>query len=239
MAAVDHLKVLENAFKAHDAGDFLSALNFYEHFFDHALDDDPYELYALRFSHALTGWAELATVFPGAKYQLERKASAVWDDYLEHKNPERFFDYLSICRHLGIEQEALNRFLELQTTQAKSAAKLARYVWDDLILAEQWRVCSELMPMPAQKIDELFSIFKESDRLRQVDPQFDKPEYDAHIVDTLLNDVQKVAQVLRHSSRADELKEVQRQFVREVEHTGHGLLAKQAHARAAFLFAGH
>ena len=36
------IQVLEDATLAHESGDFVNALKFYEHFFDHALDDDPY-----------------------------------------------------------------------------------------------------------------------------------------------------------------------------------------------------
>ncbi len=239
MAAPDILGVLENALTAHEAGDFASALQFYEQFFDHALDDDPYELYAVRFSHGLAGWAELAMVFPGAKISLERKSREVWQDYVDNRAAERFFDYLCICRHLGQEQDAINRFLALYAQEPKSAQKLTRYVWDDLVIGEHWQVCSDLLQEPAQKIDELFSIFQETQRLRSIDSEFDKPEFDTHIVDTILNDLQKVVLVLRHTGRTGELAEVQRQFMREVEKSDHALLAKQVHAKASFLFTGH
>ncbi len=239
MAAPPILSVLEDALKAHEAGDFVSALNFYEQFFDHSLDEDPYELYAVRFSHCLAGWAELAAVFPGAKHRLERKAEEVWQDYYDGRLNERFFDYLCISRHLGLDQRALNRFLELYSNEPKSAAKLSRYVWDDLVAAEHWQICGELLDEPAQKIDELFSIFSESNRMREIDPEFDKPEFDKHIVDTLLNDLQNVVLVLRHNGRTSELAELERQFMREVEKSSHALLSKQVHAKAAFLFSGH
>jgi len=60
------LKVLEDAQLAHQAGDFVNALKFYEYFFDHALEDDPYAYYGARLSHCLQGWTELAGTFPGA-----------------------------------------------------------------------------------------------------------------------------------------------------------------------------
>ena len=239
MSKPDILVVLEDALKAHEAGDYLNALEFYESFFDHALDDDPYALYAVRFSHCLAGWAELAQVFPGAKLKLERKRNEVWDDYYENRNPERFFDYLNICRHLGRDDEALEALLSLHAQEPKSAAKLSRYVWDDLVVGEHWQVCSELLVEPAQKIDELFSIFDESDRLRHVDSAFNDPKFDSHLVDTLITDLQRVVSVLRENGRSKELPEVQRQFMLAVEKSEHALLQKQVHSKATFLFSGH
>ena len=77
------IQVLEDARLAHQAGDFVNALKFYEHFFDHALDDDPYALYGARLSHCLTGWGELAQVFPGAMNRLTTKKRHALEHYLE------------------------------------------------------------------------------------------------------------------------------------------------------------
>ncbi len=95
----DILNVLKDAQTAHQAGDFVNALKFYQHFFDHALDDDPYALYAVRLSHCLHGWAELAEAFPGAKSALERTKRDMLEQYLEHRNPERFHDFFPSAAH--------------------------------------------------------------------------------------------------------------------------------------------
>ena len=230
---------MEDAQLAHRAGDFVSALKFYEHFFDHALDDDPYALYGVRLSHCLQGWAELAEQFPGAKSRLEHKKRDSLDVFSEHKDPERFHDYLTICRHLGLESQALEEFLKLHNQLPKTAAKLIKYLWDDLINAEQWIVCNELLVEPAQKLDELFSVFDEADRLKKFDPAFDNIKFDQHIVDTLLNDVQNLVLVLRQGARADDIASAQRQFNLGVQARDHATLQKQVHAKASFLFAHH
>lgn len=233
------LTVLKDAQTAHQAGDFVNALKFYEHFFDHALDDDPYALYAVRLSHCLHGWVELAQVFPGAKNALDRKKRDMLETYLEHRNPERFHDFFSISRALGSEIDALEEFLKLHHTEPKSAAKLSKYVWDDLLNHEYWQVCSDLMVESNQKLDELFAVFDEADKLRDLDSSFDNPQFEQHIVDTLLNDLQRSIMVLRHSGRNDEIDALQRQFYQGVEQRNHSLLSKQVHAKGSFLFAGH
>ncbi len=233
------LVVLKDAQTAHQAGDFVNALKFYEHFFDHALDDDPYALYAVRLSHCLHGWAELAEAFPGAKHALERKKREMLDLYKERKEPERFHDFFSISRVLGTESDALEQFLILHHENPKSAAKLSKYVWDDLINREHWQVCSNLMAESNQKLDELFSVFDEASKLGELDPSFNKPQFDQHVVDTLLNDVERTVLVLRHAGRTNDIAAIQRQFFQGVDHRNHSLLTKQAHAKAAFLFSGH
>ena len=233
------IRVLEDAQLAHQAGDFVSALKFYEHFFDHALDEDPYALYGARLSHCLLGWAELAAVFPGAKNRLEYKKRDSLSFYLADKNPEHFHDYLTICRHLGVESEALEQFLKLHHQQPKSAAKLVKYLWDDLVLAEHWSVCNDLLAEPSAKLDELFSVFDEAARLKEFDTAFDTAKFDQHIVDTLLDDLQKLVLVLRHADRQTDIDALHRQFQLGLESRNHAVLHKQAHAKSSFLFAAH
>lgn len=233
------IQVLEDAQLAHQAGDFVSALTFYEHFFDHSLDDDPYAFYGARLSHCLNGWGELAQVFPGAKNRLEAKKRELLELYLSGRDPERYHDYLSVCRVLGLEEHAIETFLTLHHSEPKSAAKLSKFLWDDLINAEQWSVCSALMEQSNQKMDELFAIYDEAARLKEFDPAFDNIKFEQHIVNNLLENVQKVVMVLRYSNRADDIDALQRQFEQGVSRREHALLSKQAHAKASFLFAGH
>jgi len=233
------LKVLEDAVLAYEAGDFVNSLKFFEHFFDHALDDDPYALYGARLDHCLRGWADLAMVFPGAKLRLEAKKREILSDYEQNREPERYHDYLAICRVLGIESEAMNAFLELHNQQPKSAAKLVKFIWDDLVHAEQWAVCGALIEQANLKLDESFAVFDEAAKLKEFDPSFDNLRFENHIVDKLLEDVQTLAIILRHNNRSDEIGAIQRQFQQGVEHRDHSILTKQFHAKGAFLFSGH
>ena len=234
------LKVLEDAQLAHQAGDFVNALKFYEYFFDHALENDPYAYYGARLSHCLQGWTELAEAFPGAKNALERKKREMLDHYLtQGRDPERFHDYLAICRGLGSEADALEQFLSLHHAEPKSAAKLSKFLWDDLINAEHWNVCSDLMEQTDLKLDELFAIFDEAAKLKEADPAFNNIKFEQHIVNTLLDDVQRVVMVLRHANRGEEIPALQRQFELAATQRDHPILTKQVHAKGSFLFAGH
>jgi len=233
------LSVLKDAQTAHHAGDFANALNFYEHFFDHALDDDPYALYAVRLSHCLQGWAELAVTFPGAKNALERKKREMLSVYLEQREPERFHDFFAISRSLGSESDALEEFLKLHHAEPKSAAKLSKYVWDDLINHEHWQVCGALLSDASQKMDELLAVFDEAEKLKDIEPSFNNQQFEQHVVDSLLDDLQKTVMVLRHNGRNDDVAALQRQFFQGVEQRNNATLSKDVHAKGAFLFSGH
>jgi len=187
----------------------------------------------------LTGWGELAEVFPGAKNRLDAKRRETLEAYIQNRDPEGFHDYLSICRVLGREEEALEQFLALYNAEPKSAAKLGKYLWDDLVNAEHWTVCGELLQEANQKLDELFAVFDEAARLKEFDPTFDTVKFDQHIVDTLLGDVQKVVLVLRRNNRSDDIALLLRQFQQAITSRDHPLLNTQAHAKGAFLFANH
>ncbi len=233
------LTVLKDAKTAHQAGDFANALNFYEHFFDHALDDDPYALYAIRLSHCLQGWADLAQTFPGAKNALERKKREMLSQYLDQRAPERFHDFFAISQVLGNEIDALEEFLKLHHTEPKSAAKLSKYVWDDLINHEHWKVCDALLGDASQKMDELLAVFDEAIKLKEIEPSFNNHKFEQHVVDSLLNDLQKTVMVLRHNGRKDDIDALQRQFFQGVEQRDHATLSKDVHAKGPFLFSGH
>lgn len=233
------LNTLRDAQLAHEAGDFVNALHFYEYFFDHALDDDPYALYGVRLSYCLDGWAKLAEIFIEAKNRLQQKQQAVLDDYLSTKVIEKFHDYYCISSVLDEQQAALQTFNELHANNPKSAAKLAKYVWDDLVIAENWLMCSTLLEQPEQKLDECFAVYDEAQQLKLADPSFDNAKFDQHLIDTLLNNVSDIVQVLRYNQRSNEIDELQRQFYRALEQRNHASLSKAVHAKASFLFVGH
>lgn len=233
------LKVLEDAQLAHRSGDFVNALKFYEAFFDQALEQDPLAYYGARLSHCLGGWAELAAEFPGAMHRLEAKRRETLDQYLDSQEPERFHDYLVICRYLGREADAVEQFLALHHQLPKSAAKLSKFLWNDLTHAEHWQVCSDLMQEPSLKLDELLAVFDEANKLKEMDPSFNTAQFDEHIVATLLDDLQKVVMVLRYSDRGDEVGSLERLFFQAVDQRKHPELSKQVHAKGSFLFAGH
>lgn len=233
------MTTLQDAQLAHDAGDFLNALKFYEHFFDHALDDDPYALYGVRLSYCLEGWGRLADEFIGAKNQLEQKQSEALQAYKQHKKPEIFHDYFAISKVLGKNSDAINQFLTINTSSQKSASRLIKFVWPDLIAGEYWQVCNQFLEDPVQKLDEYFSVFDEANRLQDMDSSFATEAFQQHILSELIAGVNELVLVLRQSNRTDDVDMIQRKFYEIAHAKSHASLDRLLQAKGAFLFSGH
>lgn len=233
------IKVLEDAQLAHQAGDFVNALKFYQHFFDHALDDDPYALYGVRLSYCLEGWAKLANEFMGAKNALEQKQQESLDRYLSLRQPERFHDYYVISLALAKPDQALQKFFEINNVNPQSAAKLIKFVWEDLVKGEHWQVCNQFLEDPVKKLDESFAVFDESSRMSELDSAFANPEFEQHILNELINSSSELILVLRHNSRMDDVEVIQRKFFEIAHARDHSGLNKLIQAQGSFLFGGH
>ena len=91
---------LDEARAAFRERNYDTALERYEHFFDHALDDDAHSLYGVRLSYCLSEWAKLGDVHPLARRRLEEKASESLDLLVHTRDPERFHDFIAICGYL-------------------------------------------------------------------------------------------------------------------------------------------
>lgn len=239
MDAPQILRVLSNAQVAHNGGDFVNALKFYEQFFDEALVQDPTGLYGVRLSYCLDGWAKLAQSFPGALIRLREKQAETLANYYANRNPERFHDYLQISARLSDSEAAINTFIQLQTDHPKSAAKLSKFVWQELITHEQWGVCNSLLEQPSLKLDELFAVFDEANRMGDIDPAFNTTEFEQHTVEQLLSNLHDLVCVLRHGNRSAELEELERQFFQGIQSRDHATLNKQVNAKGAYLFSAH
>ena len=233
------IKVLEDAQLAHKSGDFVNALSFYEYFFDHALDDDPYALYSMRLYHCIDGWSRLAKKFTGAKNSLEEKKLETLNLYQKFKRPEHFNDYYAISCGLEQKAEALKQFIIVYETNFKSASRLVRFVWNDLVDAERWEVCNAFLEEPIQKLDESFAVFDEACRLREIDVAFANEEFDEHTLNELVKGVNDLLQILRHNDRSDDVELVQRKFYEIAHSRDHSGLNKLIQAKGSFLFGGH
>ena len=239
MNAPNILRVLQDAQLAQNAGDFTNALKFYEQFFDDSLTEDPEAMYGLRLTTCLDGWASLADSFPGAKNRLQEKQSEMLLAYNDFKVPERFHDFLQISRRLNQQDEAIEAFINLHLQNPKSAAKLTKYVWQELVDHPEWQLCNELLQEPSMKLDELFAIFDEASRLKDVDPAFNSLEFEQHTVDQLHSNLQALVGVLRNGDRKGDIDALERQFFQGIQNRDNATLNKRVHAQGAFLFAAH
>ena len=232
----DLLSVLKNAQVAHTAGDFVNALKFYQSFFCRARTEEPEAHYSVRLSYCLDGWSRLAAEFPGALNSLREEQLNCLALYQATREPEMFHDYLQISKRLDESQAALSVFIDYHSADSKAAAKLSKYVWEDLITAECWEVCNALLIQPSLKLDELFAIFDESNQLKIVNSAFDSHEFEQHTLEQLTQGLSAVIEVLRRSNRADEIENLKHLFQQGVNTRNHPALTKHVSTQGGRLF---
>ena len=233
------MQVLKDAQLAHQAGDFVHALKFYQQFFDHALDDDPYALYGVRLSYCLEGWGKLAKEFVGAKNELERYQQQTFQDFTVTNKPELFHDYYCISLVLEQREIAVQAFLNINEEDHAKAKPLIKFIWDDLVKLQHWQVCNQFLTEPVQKLDESFEIFDQAVRLQDVDASFATSAFEEHILSTLVDSVKQLILVLRHNDRREDVEMIERKFFEIASSKQHSSLDQLIQAKGSFLFAGH
>ena len=126
--------VFDEAREAFRLDNYQEALEHYDYFFDYALADDP-AFYGVRLSYCLSEWANLAQKYPAAKERLLQKKQAAIKLLEQTRDPERFHDYVSLCRYLKFEHEPGDQFLIYHSSDQDLAQSIVRFIWDDLIAA--------------------------------------------------------------------------------------------------------
>jgi len=233
------MQVLKDAQLAHQAGDFVNALKFYQYFFDHALDEDPYALYGVRISHCLEGWASLAKDFLGARNELQVYQENALSAYMKNKKPELYHDYYSISKVLGLHEQAVDQFLIINSEYSEDAKKLVKFVWEDLISRQLWSVCNQFLDEPVQKLDESFELFDQAVKLQDIDSSFANAAFEEHILVTLVASIEELIMVLRHNNRSDEVSMIERKFFEIAHAKQHSGLSSLIQSKGSFLFSGH
>jgi hypothetical protein len=171
--------------------------------------------------------------------RLAQKQQEALTDYLSSGRAETFHDYYSISAVLNESDAALDQFLQLFSENKERVAPLVKYVWDDLVSAEKWRVCGEFLQDPNQKLDEAFAIFDESKRLSEIDPRFDTQEFEAHMIDSLIKSTSELVLILRRNNRKADAEKISRKFFESAHQKQHAGLNRLIHSQGAILFGSH
>jgi tetratricopeptide (TPR) repeat protein len=195
---------LDQARAAAKAGDYAHALNRYEHFFDHALDDDPYSSYGVRLSYCLNEWAKLGEKYPQAIRQLEQKANTALDLLNKTRNPERFHDLVAICKYLGRKDEPIRQFLSYHSSDRDLAASIVRFIWDQLVKEKHWEICADYLPEPKTNYDTALAKFDQAMHICKEDPSLGGNEFEEQIKGWYVRDLTNLLLVLRYSSKNDD-----------------------------------
>jgi tetratricopeptide (TPR) repeat protein len=195
---------LSLARKAHRCGDFATALEHYDYFFEHALDEDLYALYGVRLSYCLDEWAELGQQFPPATDRLRLKKESALRLLKASRDPERFHDYIAICHYLKCSDEPIQQFLSYHRTDPDLSRSIVRFIWDDLVDAEQWDICSSYVDDSQERYRNALGRFDEAMSVCDSDPDLGGEEFAGQIEEWYVRDVRNLALVLCNAARAAE-----------------------------------
>lgn len=207
---------LTEARSAAREGAFPEAVRLYDHFFEHALENDP-SFYGVRLSYCLGEWAELGKAYPPALDALVKKKDEALQLLAQTRDPERFKDFSSICQCLDCPAEPVRVFHQYHLADNGFAATLVHIVWGELIAAKAWETCSTYLVNVIATYERTLEAFDMAVRLGRSNSGFGDPDYEAFIDRWYVKDVGHIGLVLRNTGRELEAKALRERVLKDLE----------------------
>jgi tetratricopeptide (TPR) repeat protein len=204
---------LNNARAAVRLGKYPEALEQYDYFFEHALDDDPASFYGVRLSYCLDEWARLGQAYPPALDALEKKKRDARLLLEQTRNPARFHDLVSICQYLKDPDESIRIFLEYHLSDRELAISIVDFVWNQLVAAKQWVVCATYITDWTEKYGLALGKYDVPMNLWKSDKTFGGEDFDKLVGSWYVQNVSNIILVLRNTGRYEEVASVHRRMV--------------------------
>ncbi|BAF71434.1 hypothetical protein [Sulfurovum sp. NBC37-1] len=215
---------LDKAREAFRLGNYVDALENYDYFFEHALDDDPASSYGVRLSYCLSEWVKLGEKYPEALIRLKSKRDEALDLLLKTKEPERFHDYVAICEYLKSSELPVNEFIKLHDEESTLSQDIVRFIWDKLIKKEKWKICNAYLPNPEEKYKEALTSFNIAMKYCKSNPEYD---IERQMIGSYVMEIYNILLVLMKNNRIDAAKSVRKQVIEDFNSRGYtGLMEK-------------
>lgn len=218
--------ILEQARSSFRSGKHAEALEQYEYFFDHALEDIEHNYYGVRLSYCLDEWTTLGQSYPPARERLEWKRDEALSLFVQTRNPERFHDFISICKYLKCNNLSMEKFLFFHATDPDLAKSVFNFVQDALVEAKQWNVY-------AAYIDNSFERYKRCLELLDDMLKIHEEEgWDNSRVKRLyVRNVSNLLLVLKHTGKIDDVASLQNLIDKDTASRGMPELVKDINQR--------
>lgn len=198
------MKILDEARDAFHSGKYPEALEKYDYFFEHALNDDPHSLYGVRLSYCLDEWAQLGEKYPEALTRLENKRDHTLAQIVKTKAPERFHDYIAICKYLGSPSLPIKPFLRFHAEDRDLSKIIVRFIWDKLVKEGLWEICISYLPDPKESYKHSVYKFDETMKVCKSDPGLGGEDFEQQIKGWYVRDVSNILLVLKSNGKTDE-----------------------------------
>ena len=199
---------LDEARRAFKSKEYAVALDKYNYFFDHALDHDPSALYGVRLSYCLDEWAKLGEEFPEAKVSLERKKEQALELLKETKEPERFHDYIAICKYLNCSEQAITKFIELHELDKNLAKVIVRFIWNQLMDKELWHICIIYLDDYLKKYESCLIKFDQAMGICKSDESLGGVKFESQIKGWYVRDITNILLVFKNCDKQSKFNEI-------------------------------
>ena len=226
-------KCLDEARQHSRAGDYAKALELFEYFFDHALDEDDGALYGVRLSFCLAYWAELAETYPPAEQRLLERKTECLDAFLDSEDAELFHDFAAICKYLDEPDAPLDKFEELLRDDKPKADIVVRYLWDDLIDAGRWNACKPYLADPEAHYQRALAQVDNMAELYRTRPEDLGPRFEKRIKRTCVKKFGNLLKALANIDRREESKALLCQLAKDLEERELDCVLNSVRERAA------
>lgn len=181
------------------------ALEKYEWFFDHALDDDEHNYYGVRLSYCLGEWADLGSKYPPAWKRLVERRDQALELFGSTRDPERFHDFMSICQYLDEDSRLpVETFARIHHHDRPLAESAVRFIWHELVDAQLWDVAAAYVTDYKADYEAAIEKFEEAMKVCEENPDFGGEDFADQIRGWCIADLRDLWLVLSRSDRASE-----------------------------------
>jgi tetratricopeptide (TPR) repeat protein len=223
--------VLNAARSAVGAGDYGKALEHYEWFFDHALDDDPGSFYGVRLSYCLNEWSNLGRSYPPALERLLWKRDESLRLLAATRDPERFHDFKSICEALQEESPLpLEKFTELHSADRELASSVRRFIWHEVVDAGLWDIAAHYIGDYREDYEQALTKFDQAMRICEENPELGGKEFAEQIEGWCIQELRDLWLVLNSTGRSGDAHDLRQAATVDVRLKGHPTVVETAFA---------
>lgn len=194
---------LDKARELVQLSDYADALIYYSHFFEQTFKNPA--KYGVRLSYCLQEWRQLGDIYPEALEELKAQKDTSLLFWKEENEPERFQDYRSICKVLGLSKEPLEVFLQIHHKNRRLASEIVRFIWDDLVENKNWKVCLEYLNNPLEKYQSHLSTFDNIFKKYVHDASTsNEKEIFGHGLKWFIKDITNLLLILKHNDKMED-----------------------------------
>jgi len=194
---------LEKAREAVKLKNYADALKIYNNFFDITFKNS--SKYGVRLSYCLSEWKKLGDIYPSALEKLENKRDETLLLFKNKREPERFHDYIAICKQLKTPELPMEEFMYLHKTNKTLSTQIVRFLWDELIENKEWSICIGYLDDPLTKYETYLTNFDTLFKKYVHDDSTDNDkEIFSHSLNWYIKEVVNILLVLKNNNKIEE-----------------------------------